>query len=419
MRRVVWLLLGLFIGAGLAGYVARGPLSRLENVEDELADVRGQLRGVEGALARLPARISDARVELRRVARVVDPVDATSRPGAQGLYIGTRPGKVFWIDLERRTRDPELVLDISKDVDTQGAKRGLGGEAGLLALTFSPEGDRLYVTYTGPGSRAKESVEWTLVEFRVRGTEVDPSSRRRLLSVRKEYPHHNAGDLAFGPDGHLYTAIGDGSPYRDLLDTGQEPTDLLGSILRIDPRPAMGRPYSIPRDNPFADGDGAAEVWAYGVRNPWRLDFDRVTGDLWIGDVGDHEEEEIDVLRAADGGGRGANLGWSLVEGTHLRGDSEPEDHVPPIHAYRRRRPYCAIIGGFVYRGSAIPALRGAYLFSDYCAGTIRALQIDGEDVTDRSLGIDVETPSSFAEGPDGEVYVISLKGGVYRIQPA
>ncbi len=419
MRRVLWLLLGLFIGAGLAGYWARGPLERLEGVEAQLADVRGQLRGIEGSLARLPARVKEARVDLRRVARVLDPVDAAARPQHSGLYIGTRPGKIFRIDPTRGARDPELVLDISSDVDTQKAKPGLGGEAGLLALTFAPDGDRLYVTYTGPGSRDKESVEWTLVEFRVRGSDVDVSSRRRLIAVRKRYPHHNAGDLAFGPDGYLYTAIGDGSPFRDLLDTGQDPNDLLGSILRIDPRPALGRPYSIPRDNPFVDGGGAPEVWAYGLRNPWRFDFDRVTGDLWIGDVGDHEEEEIDRLKAAEGGGRGANLGWSLIEGTHLRGDQEPEDHVAPIHIYKRRRPFCATIGGFVYRGSAIPALRGAYLFTDYCDGKVRALEIADDDVTERSLGIEVETPSSFAEGPDGEVYVISLKGDVFRIQPA
>lgn len=419
MRRVLWLLLGLFIGAGLAGYWARGPLSRLEDVETQLAEVRGQLRGIEGTLAQFPARVDEARVRLRRVARVLDPVDAASRPGHAGLYVATRPGKVFRIDPARGARDPELVLDISKDIDTQGAKPGLGGEAGLLALAFAPGGDRLYVTFTGPGTRDEHSVEWTLVEFRVERSEVDTSSRRELIAVRKKYPHHNGGDIAFGPDGFLYVSIGDGSPFRDLLETGQDTTDFLGSILRIDPRPALGRPYSIPRDNPFVDGDGAPEVWAYGLRNPWRIDFDRVTGDLWIGDVGDHEEEEIDVLRAAEGGGRGANLGWSLVEGTHLRGDEEPEDHVSPLHAYKRRRPFCALIGGFVYRGSAIPALRGAYLFSDYCDGAVRALEIDGNDVADRELDIDVETPSSFAEGPDGEVYVISLKGEVFRIEPA
>lgn len=419
MRRVIWLLLGVLIGAGLAGAVARGPMARLTDVEREVSALRDQLRGVEGTIAGLPARIEDARVSLHRVARVVDPVDAAARPGSHGLFIGTRPGRIFWVDPANTSRPPTLVLDISKDVDTQRAKRGLGGEAGLLALTFSPDGDRLYVTYTGPGSKSKTSVAWTLVEFRMRGTDVDDASRRQLLSVRKQYPHHNAGDLAFGPDGYLYTAIGDGAPYGDLLSTGQEPTDLLGSILRLDPRPGDGRPYSIPPDNPFVDGDGAPEVWAYGVRNPWRLAFDRVTGDLWVADVGDREEEEINVLRAAEGGGRGVNLGWSVVEGTFLRGDEEPDDHVAPVHAYKRRRPHCAIIGGFVYRGSAIPALRGAYLFSDYCAGDVRALRIDDADVTSRSLDVDVETPSSFAEGPDGEVYVISLKGGVYRIEAA
>lgn len=419
MRRIFWFLLGLVVGVGAAGYWVQDPLERLETVEAELSDVRDQLSGIEGALTQLPTRLDDARIELRRVADLVDPVDAAPRFGDERLHVATRPGRIFRVDTRTVADEPELVLDISRDVDTQGAKRGLGGEAGLLALTFSPGGSHLYVTYTGPGSPDEESVEWKLAEFRMEDDKAVRGSGRTLLAVRKRYPHHNGGDIAFGPDGYLYTSIGDGSPFRDLLDTGQDPDDLLGSLMRIDPTPSRGRPYSIPPDNPFADSGGAPEVWAFGLRNPWRFEFDRVTGDLWIGDVGDHEEEEIDKLAAADGTGRGANLGWSLVEGTHLRGEAEPDDHVEPVHAYKRRRPYCALIGGFVYRGSAIPPLRGAYVYSDYCDGTLRALAVDDEDVADRSLEIGVETPSSFAQDKDGELYVISLKGGVYRLEAA
>jgi glucose/arabinose dehydrogenase len=253
----------------------------------------------------------------------------------------------------------------------------------------------------------------------MRGNTVDTSSRRRLLSVRKQYPHHNGGDLQFGPDGYLYASIGDGSPFKDLLSTGKDADDLLGSLLRIDPEQSGERPYSVPSDNPFAGGGGAPEVWAYGLRNPWRFSFDRVTGDLWIGDVGDHAMEEIDMVPAAKGGGRGANFGWPILEGTELHGAEEPLAYVPPFHAYERHRPFCALIGGYVYRGSAVPALRGAYLYTDYCESGIHAFTKSGDEATERALGPEVASPSAFAEDDNGELYVLSLKGDVYRIEPA
>lgn len=418
MRRIGLLLLGFVVGVG-AVYWADSPFQRLDQLESQLADAQAQLRGIEGTIAELPTRLDDVRIELRRVAKLIDPVDAAARFGHDTLYVGTRPGKVFSVDTRTGADDPRLVLDISRYIDTQGAKTGFGGEAGLLALAFSPGGNRLYVTYTGPGTNDEKSVEWTLAEFDMDGERADASSRRLLMRVPKRFPHHNGGDISFGPDGYLYTSIGDGAPYGDLNETGQDPRDVLGSLIRIDPTPSNGRAYSIPADNPFVDGGGAREVWAYGLRNPWRFDFDRATGDLWIADVGDREEEEIDRLEASEGGGRGANLGWSLVEGTHLRGDDVPDDYTPPIHAYKRRRPKCAIIGGYVYRGIAMPAMRGAFLFSDYCDGTLRAIAMDGDSVEDRSLGEEVTTPSSFAQDNDGELYVISLKGDVFRIEPA
>lgn len=421
MHRFRWFLLGLVVGVAAAAYWARDPLGRLETVESRLNTVRAQLRSVEGSLARRPARLRDVDVSLERIARVVDPVDATSRPGEAGLYVATRPGRIYKVDTSRPSSVPDLVLDISKDVDTQKARPGTGGEAGLLGLAFSPDGDRLYVTFTAPWRKqSREAVIWTLVEFRMQSDRVDRSSQRRLLGVRKEKPHHNGGAVHFGPDGYLYTSVGDGWPFGDELETGQDPSDLLGNIIRIDPRPDDDRPYTIPGDNPFADGGGRPEVWAYGLRNPWRFSFDRITGDLWIADVGDREEEEIDLLEAAAGGGRGANLGWSILEGTNARLEQPaPEGYVAPLHTYRRRKPFCAIIGGFVYRGSAVPSLRGAYLFSDYCDGTLRALAVNGDEVSDRSLGVQVATPSGIAEDAEGELYVISLQGEVFRIEAA
>jgi glucose/arabinose dehydrogenase len=412
----------VIVGVAGAAYWARGPLTRLDDVESGVRSLQAQLRSVRGNLARRPANLKDVVVRLQRVANVIDPVDAGSRPGDDGLYVATRPGKIFKVSTTRRAAEPDPVLDISRDVDTQKARAGTGGEAGLLGFAFSSDGNRLYVTYTEEWSeKSPESVKWTLVEFRMRSDVVDLASRRRLLQVRKEKPHHNGGAVRFGPDGYLYTSIGDGWPFGDDLETGQDPDDLLGNIIRIDPRPDGDKPYSIPGDNPFAEGGGRPEIWAFGLRNPWRFSFDRITGDLWIADVGDREHEEIDILEAARGGGRGANLGWSLFEGNEPRGDEqvEPDNYVAPIHTYRRRKPYCAIIGGFLYRGSAIPSLRGAYLYSDYCDGTLRALAINGDNVNDRSLDIEIATPSSFAEDDEGELYVISLQGDVYKITAA
>jgi hypothetical protein len=418
MRRI-WFLFGLVVGLASVAVVTRGPFDKLDAVTAQLETVRNQLRGVEATIARIPPRLSEAKVTLHRITKVVDPVDAAGRPGESALYIATRPGMIYKVDPHAYVDDPRLALDISRLVDTQGAKAGLGGEAGVLGLTFSPDGHRLYVSYTAHWSRSSQSVIWTLVEFRMRGNDVVAASRRRLLTAHKLYPHHNGGHLAFGPDGYLYASIGDGSPFGDQLHTGQNPDDLLGSVLRIDPEQSGERPYSVPSDNPFIRGGGAPEVWAYGLRNPWRFSFDRVTGDLWIADVGDHKMEEIDMVTQASGGGRGANFGWPVLEGTELRGDEEPRAYVPPVHVYVRHSPFCALIGGYVYRGSAIPPLRGAYLYTDYCESGVYAFAGSGDATTVRSLGLEVASPSSFAEDDDGEVYVLSLKGDVYRIEPA
>lgn len=160
-------------------------------------------------------------------------------------------------------------------------------------------------------------------------------------------------------------------------------------------------------------------MWLYGVRNAWRFSFDRATGDLWIGDVGEKGQEEISVLYADRARGKGSNLGWPVFEGNApFRGERPPSTYSPPVFTYGRREG-CAIIGGFVYRGRAIPALRGAYLFTDFCQGLLRAIVVDANDVIHHPLGVDIDRPSSFGEGADGELYVLSLKGDIYRIDPA
>jgi glucose/arabinose dehydrogenase len=244
----------------------------------------------------------------------------------------------------------------------------------------------------------------------------EPDTRRELLFVDQPYANHNGGDLVFGPDGYLYVGLGDGGSAGDPQGHAQSLESLLGKMLRIDPRPDRDRAYSIPPDNPFVDRDGArAEIWAYGLRNPWRYSFDRATGDLWIGDVGQNAWEEIDRLPA--GTPPGANLGWNLVEGSRRFTGDPPNGAVAPVYEYPHASGACTVIGGVVYRGDEIPDLVGAYLFADLCLGELEAIRLgSGEHVDHAVLGPTVPNVGSFGEDAEGDVYALSLAGGVYRL---
>ena len=310
--------------------------------------------------------------------------------------------------------DPDPVLDLTDQTDA-------GGERGLLGIVFSSDGRRLYVDYTDRDGNTN------VAEFPMNGDRADTRNRRDVLFVTQPSPNHNGGGLVFGTDGFLYIGMGDGGGAGDPSGNGQNTNVLLGKILRIDPDGATGdEHYAIPSGNPFADGQGGApEVWLYGVRNPWRFSFDKASGDLWVGDVGQDEVEEIDRLPAVDGvdAGRGANLGWNLSEGTQpFKGGVSPSGTVGPIFQYTHANGNCAVIGGFVYRGGGIPALQGTYLFGDYCVGDIRGLlQRNGVKLDERSLGATVPGNSitSFGQDNDGELYVLSAGGSVYRIGAA
>ena len=279
-----------------------------------------------------------------------------------------------------------------------------------------------------PGSDLGLVQRQHLDEYEMGTDRVNGGSRRELLVIDDFAPNHNGGNIVFGPDGFLYWGMGDGGGAGDPAGTGQNPGDLLGDLLRIDPDVAPeerdnGATYSIPDGNPFRNGGGAPEVWAFGLRNPWRFSFDRATGDLWIADVGQGDIEEIDFLPATGGtgAGRGANFGWSSVEGNNpFNEGTAPEGAVGPIFAYDHDGGRCSITGGYVYRGEAIPALVGIYLYADFCGGEIRGLaQENGEAVSEGSLDQVVSFPSSFGEDNDGELYVLSLSGPVYRIAAA
>jgi glucose/arabinose dehydrogenase len=326
------------------------------------------------------------------------------RPGDDALYVAEKPGRV--VAIRDGEVDPQGVLDLLGEVS-------LGGEQGLLGLAFSPDGRFLYVNYTDLNG------DTNVDEFAFRDGRAQMGTRRRVLFVDQPFPNHNGGNLVFGPDGYLYIGLGDGGSGGDPYGNGQNLGTLLGKMLRIDPRPTGGHPYGVPPDNPFVNRDGVGpEIWAFGLRNPWRYSFDRETGDLWIGDVGQDTVEEIDYQPAGSHGGE--NYGWNRLEGTHGYDGSAPPNAVPPVNEFLHDGGVCAVTGGYVYRGEAIPALRGAYVFADSCAGWIRALRLvsgKARDVTD--LGLSASAPVSFGEDAAGELYVLGLTGPVYRVAPA
>jgi glucose/arabinose dehydrogenase len=343
------------------------------------------------------------RIRLVPVAALEQPLAMAVRTDDPALYVAQKTGKVVAI------RDGEVasapVVDLTGQVS-------LGGEQGLLGLVFSPDGQELYVNYTDT------SGDTHVAGFTMRGRRADPATRRDILVVDQPYANHNGGNLVFGPDGFLYVGLGDGGSGGDPHGNGQSLTTILGKMLRIDPQLSGGPPYRIPSDNPFAGrSDARPAIWAYGLRNPWRYSFDRLSGDLWIGDVGQNAWEEIDRQPAGSPGGE--NYGWNLVEGTHAYAGDAPEGAARPVFEYSHEGGGCTVIGGYVYRGERIPELYGAYVFGDLCLGRIEAIRLRGGRVVGhRALGPVVPNLSSFGEDANGELYAMSLNGQLYRLAP-
>jgi glucose/arabinose dehydrogenase len=340
-------------------------------------------------------------VSLQRIATVEQPLAIAIRRGDPSLYVAEKTGRVVAIRDGHVVAQP--VLDLSRAVS-------LGGEQGLLGLAFSPNGRSLYVNYTDVNGDTR------IVSYAMHGDHVVPNARRQVLFVDQPYDNHNGGDLVFGPDGDLYIGLGDGGSGGDPHGNGQSLGTLLGKMLRIDPTPLGPRPYRVPADNPFVGDPGARpEIWAYGLRNPWRYSFDPATGDLWIADVGQSAWEEID--RVPGGSKGGENFGWNLLEGTHRYAGAAPAGAVPPVYEYPHTGGACVVIGGDVYRGSAIPALVGDYVFADLCLGTLQALRVQPDgSVAHVDLAATLPDVSSFGTDAAGELYVTSLDGGVYRL---
>ncbi len=339
------------------------------------------------------------------------PLYLTSPPGDERLFVVEKGGAIRIVAAGALL--PAPFLDLSGQVAT-------GGEQGLLGLAFPPDyaaGGRFVVHYTEPAGDTRLSV------FRVSADPnvADPASETVVLAADQPYANHNGGQIAFGPDGYLYLGLGDGGGSNDPEGRGQSLADLLGSILRLDL--AAGTSYSVPPDNPFTGTTGArAEVWSYGLRNPWRFSFDRGTGDLYIADVGQNRWEEVNYAPAGEGAGRGANYGWDVMEGRHCTsGDAcDQAAFTLPVLEYGHGRE-CSITGGYVYRGAAIPELRGHYFYADYCAGWVRSFRMEGGTVTEQrnwptlapGAGI-----TSFGEDAAGELYLLTTDGRVLEVVP-
>ncbi len=330
------------------------------------------------------------------------------------LYVVEQPGRIRTI--EQGAVSEAAFLDLTDRVVA-------GGERGLLGLAFHPtfaESGRLFVNYTGLGGETRIS------EFRLSDdpARADPTSERIVLRVAQPFSNHNGGDLAFGPDGMLYIALGDGGGAGDPRGNGQNLGTPLGSVLRIG---VDGEePFEVPDDNPFVSRhDVFPAIWAYGLRNPWRISFDRETGDLYIGDVGQGRVEEIDVGLATRHGGE--NYGWNLTEGSlcfEPPSGCSGEGITPPVLEYGHDQG-CSVTGGVVYRSCRMPGYHGSYFYGDFCSALIRSFRLDGGAVVDHidwtedlSLAAGIENISAFGVDAEGEIYVLSHGGTVFKIVP-
>ncbi|HET9986109.1 MAG TPA: PQQ-dependent sugar dehydrogenase [Longimicrobiales bacterium] len=352
-----------------------------------------------------PAGGDSVALGLQTVAEgLISPVYLTTPPGDARLFIVEQPGRI------RIVKDGRLLdrpfLDIT-------AKVRSGGEQGLLSVAFDPkygETGFFYVDYTDRNGDTR------VERYRVSADAdvADPASVKPILFQAQPFSNHNGGLLVFGPDGMLYVGLGDGGSGGDPQGNGQSLGTLLGKILRIDP--GRGDPYAIPADNPFVARAGARpEIWAYGLRNPWRFAFDRTAGLLYIADVGQNKYEEVDAEPA---GAAGLDYGWNRMEGLHCYGASTCDQSGLRLPVLEYEHPDgCSITGGYVYRGRAIPEIAGQYFYSDYCGGWLRSFRLQGRTATPRRWDVgNLDGITSFGEDAAGELYVVVQGGTVSRI---
>ncbi len=371
------------------------------------ATVAPELTSTPAATPNPPAAFPDPQVY--RWAEVVSdlqsPVVITHAGDGSGrLFIVEQPGEI------RILQDGKILETAFLDI--RGRVGSSRSEQGLLGLAFHPkykENGFFYVNYTN------ESGNTVIARFQVTDNPniANPSSEKKLLGVQQPFPNHNGGQVAFGPDGYLYLGLGDGGSGGDPYGNGQSTNTLLGKVLRIDID--KGDPYTSPADNPFAGGGGKPEIWAYGLRNPWRFSFDPANGDLYIGDVGQGNWEEISYLPAGSAGG--ANFGWNAMEGSHPYSGSDSPSFVAPVAEYSHSQGGCSVTGGYVYRGAALPEWNGVYFYGDYCSGKVWGLLQDASGWKSAllfSTGLNIST---FGLDESGELYLAGYGGKIFRLE--
>jgi glucose/arabinose dehydrogenase len=365
----------------------------------------GSPAGAQDVAASNNAAAAANRVKLVRIASFNAPTYLSGAPGdTHRLFVLEKAGRIIVVVNGHKRARP--FLDIAHLVQSSST------EQGLLGMAFAPDykqSGRFYVAYTIDNNDVR------IAQYSARSPNMaNAGSARTVLTVPHRFGNHNGGQLAFGPDGDLYIGIGDGGSENDPMNLGQNTSVLDGKILRISPRTGGG--YSIPSDNPFVGRPGKrAEIWAYGLRNPWRFSFDRQTGDLAIGDVGQDRYEEVDF--APRGSGKGANYGWSIFEGRSRFKHGSAPGAVSPVLVAPHSAGYCAIIGGYVVRDHALPSLYGRYLYGDDCKSQISSVKLSrGHARGNGQTGLSVNAMSSFGEDTAGHLYAVSLAGPVYRI---
>ena len=343
------------------------------------------------------------------------PLDLQAARGdGSRVFVVEQPGRVRVLRTDG-TLLPAPLLDITDRIGDAGSEQGLLGLA--MHPSFTSNG-RFFVNYTDTAG------DTHIAEFHApnAGDVANPASERALLTVQQPFANHNGGGLAFGPDGYLYIGLGDGGSGGDPLGNGQNLATPLGKLLRIDVD--RGEPFGVPSDNPFVARAGALPaIWAYGLRNPWRFSFDRATGNLLIGDVGQDNWEEIDLGLAARRGGE--NYGWNVTEGRHCYAPASgcsTAGQTLPIVEYGHDQG-CAVTGGIVYNGCRMPGYLGTYFYSDFCSHFVRSFRIENGAAVDArdwtaELGASLSSPSAFGVDDAGEIYIVDLRGSVHKIVP-
>lgn len=357
-----------------------------------------------------------AQIKLQRIFKQFEfsqPVAMLQVPSKNSeWYVVEKQGRIVRVLDKQGKQTKEIYLDITDRVNSRH------NEGGLLGMAFHPDYNKngeLFVSYTADGSPLTSVIARFTASA---GQAPSAESEQVLLTVEQPYGNHNGGQIAFGPDGYLYIGLGDGGSGGDPQGNGQNTRTLLGAMLRIDVNVKTGSKlaYDIPKNNPFAaSGDGRGEIYAWGMRNPWRWSFDRNTGELWVADVGQNDWEEVNLVRQS------GNYGWNIREASHCYANSscEAPDLIDPVSEYSHDEG-CSITGGYVYRGQLVQTLQGVYLFADFCSGRIWGLVRNEQNGYQRNLLVDSGLMvSSFAQDNNGEIYVIHYRGEIHQIVPS